>query len=163
MYLNSPTKSLSPVLRPYLEEMARRGLTLPNRLRTTNSLVYYRDDPVSFVQEILGVDPWERQVQILQALAREPRVTVRSCNGAGKTVLAAWSALWFLYTRPGSIVVTTAPTASQVKNLLWRRLRSAHSNARANLPGRCLTSLLEVSTESYAIGISTDEEVNFQG
>lgn len=118
---------------------------------------------MAFVVDILGAHPWQRQADILRALAREPRVTVRSCNGAGKTLCAAWAVLWFLYTRPGAIVVTTAPTKNQVVNLLWRRLRGAFGEAQRPLPGRCLTALLEVSTEWYAMGLATDEEVNFQG
>lgn len=115
------------------------------------------------MREVLGADPWERQVQVLEALAREDRVSVRSCNGAGKTLCAAWACLWFLLTRPGSIVVTTAPSAHQVKNLLWRRLRSAYVNAKVTLPGRLLTDRLELGTEWYAVGLATDEEVKFQG
>lgn len=112
---------------------------------------------------MLGVEPWEKQVAILEAMAREPRVTVRSCHGAGKTICAAWVCLWFLMSRPGSIVVTTAPTMHQVKDLLWRRLRTAFAASKMKLPGRCLTTMLELDTEWYALGMATDEEVNFQG
>lgn len=112
---------------------------------------------------MLGVEPWERQRAIMQAVAEHDRVTVRSCNGAGKTLVASWICLWFLYSRPGSIVVTTAPTAYQVENLLWRRLRGAFADAKVNLPGRCMTKRLECGTEWYAIGMATDEEVKFQG
>lgn len=118
---------------------------------------------MGFVRDVLGVEPWAMQQAIMEAVAREPRVTVRSCNGAGKTVCAAWLALWHLYTRPGSIVVTTAPTKHQVVNLLWRRLRSAFSESRVRLAGRCLTAMLEVATDWYAMGLATDEEVRFQG
>ena len=112
---------------------------------------------------MLGVEPWERQIDILQAMAREPRVTVRSCNGAGKTICAAWCALWYLFSRPGSIVVTTAPTGHQVKNLLWRRIRQAFADSKTPLPGRCQTQQIDCGADWYAIGMATDEEVNFQG
>ena len=118
---------------------------------------------MEFVREVLGGDPWGRQVEILEALAREPRVTVRSCNGAGKTVCAAWSMLWFLQTRPGSIAVTTAPTGRQVRDLLWRRVQTWFYGAKRKLNGRCMTTFLECGTEWYATGFSTDKEVNFQG
>lgn len=123
----------------------------------------YRNDPLGFAREVLGVEPWERQQAIMQAVAEFDRVTVRSCNGAGKTLVASWICLWFLYSRPNSIVVTTAPTAYQVENLLWRRLRGAFAEARVALPGRCMTKRLECGTEWYAIGMATDEEVKFQG
>jgi len=142
--------------------MNRRGIASPSQ-NLANDFTRYRDNPVGFVREILGAEPWERQIQIMEAVARETQVTVRSCNGAGKTLCAAWVVLWFLYTRPGSIVVTTAPTANQVKNLLWRRMRDAFTSAKVTLPGRCLTQLLEIETNWYALGIATDKEVNFQG
>jgi len=112
---------------------------------------------------VLGVNPWAKQAEILAALAEHPRVTVRSCNGAGKTLCAAWSALWFLCTRPGSIVITTAPTGRQVKDLLWRRLRGAFHGAKQPLPGACQTLQLDCGVEWYALGMATDEEVKFQG
>jgi phage terminase large subunit len=105
------------------------------------------------------VEPWERQREILTALALYDRVSVRSGNGVGKTLCAAWATLWFLLTRPGSIVITTAPTAHQVRDLLWRRLRTAFANAKVPLPGRCLTDRLELGADWYAMGIATDEEV----
>ena len=142
--------------------MNRRGIAWQPPSEKTD-LTRYRDEPVAFVREVLGADPWQKQEEILQALAREPRVTGRSCNGAGKSVCAAWAVLWFLETRPGSIVVTTAPTGRQVRDLLWRRIRTAFHGARIPLVGRCLTTFIECDTEWYATGFSTDEEVNFQG
>lgn len=123
----------------------------------------YQNDPVGFCRQVLGVEPWERQIAIMEALARESRVTVRSCNGAGKTICAAWIVLWFLVTRPGSIVVTTAPTGHQVKNLLWRRIRQAYADSKTKLPGVCQTMQLDCGPDWYAIGLSTDKEINFQG
>jgi phage terminase large subunit len=126
-------------------------------------LISYRNDPVGFCVDVLGVEPWEKQRQILYALVDQSRVSVRSCNNAGKTICAAWASLWWLYTRPNSIVITTAPTGAQVKNLLWRRLRGAHAAAKVPLMGKPLTQTLELGPEWYALGMSTDEEVNFQG
>ena len=131
--------------------------------QTAADLTAYRDEPVRFCREVLGVEPWSMQERILAAIASEARVTVRSGNGSGKTVLAAWTALWFTMTRPGSIVVTTAPTGRQVKDLLWRRIRTAYAASKVPLPGRCQTTMLECGTDWYAIGVATDEETKFQG
>lgn len=162
---SSPTSSFARLQERARQELERRGE--PWQTATANSattsLTRYRNDPVGFCREVLGVEPWEKQEEILRALAVLPRVTVRSCNNAGKTICAAWATLWWLYTRPNSVAVTTAPTGQQVKNLLWRRLRGAHAASKVPLPGRPLTQMLELGAEWYAIGISTDEEVNFQG
>ena len=60
----------------------------------------YRDDPVLFVMEVLGVDtdPW--QVDFLQAIARGDRkISVRSGHGVGKSTGSSWAMLWFFMTR----------------------------------------------------------------
>ncbi|MDP6402028.1 MAG: hypothetical protein QF467_00600 [SAR202 cluster bacterium] len=41
-------------------------------------------DPVRFVQEVLREKPYDKQVQILRAVARSRRVSVVGCNGSGK-------------------------------------------------------------------------------
>lgn len=86
----------------------------------------YSKRPVEWVREFLGGDPWEKQEEILRALAGPERVTVRACHGVGKTWTAAGAALWFLYTRQPSVVLTTAPTLRQVREVLWREIRRQH-------------------------------------
>jgi hypothetical protein len=51
----------------------------------------------------------------------------------GKDWCCARIALWWYFTRPNSIVITTAPTERQVKTILWGELRKAYHGARANL------------------------------
>ena len=67
-------------------------------------------NPVEFVTEILGVIPWGKQVEILEAVRDHPRTAVRSCHGAGKSFIAGQVILWFLYSFCPSIVLSTAPT-----------------------------------------------------
>jgi hypothetical protein len=42
------------------------------------ALQIYQSDPVAFCRDVLGMDPWERQVEILEAVRDEARVTVRA-------------------------------------------------------------------------------------
>ena len=49
----------------------------------------FRDHPVHFVREVLGVEPAPYQADVLDALAEFPRVAVRSGHGVGKTATAA--------------------------------------------------------------------------
>lgn len=63
-----------------------------------------RQDPVFFVRQVLGGDPWEKQEEILEAVRDHRRVAVRACHGVGKTKVAAWVALWFLYCHKNSKV-----------------------------------------------------------
>ena len=65
------------------------------------------NNPVRFTDVGLGVKPWRKQEEILNAIARYNYVAVRSCNGSGKTFTAALATLWWLMTREEAIVITT--------------------------------------------------------
>ena len=71
------------------------------------------DDPVLFSKEILGVELWSKQREILRALWDGQDVDVQSCHSAGKTKVAAVATLAWV-ARPGGFVVTTAPSWEQV-------------------------------------------------
>ncbi|NPV44817.1 MAG: AAA family ATPase [Firmicutes bacterium] len=122
-----------------------------------------RQDPVFFVRQVLGGDPWEKQEEILEAVRDHKRVAVRACHGVGKTKVAAWVALWFLYTHPNSKVITTAPTWHQVENLLWREIHAAHAASRIPLGGKVLQTQIELGKQWFALGLSTDKPERFQG
>ena len=47
------------------------------------------DDPVRFVREVLKEDPYDKQEEILRAVATARRVSVVGCNGSGKDWAAA--------------------------------------------------------------------------
>jgi len=123
-----------------------------------------RREPAWFLSDVLGV-PYitPQQQQVIDSVAKNRRTAVTAGNGVGKTWLAARLALWFLYTNPGSKVVTTAPTWFQVENLLWRELRIAHKNARFQLGGTPNLTSLNLSEEWFAVGLSTNDPTRFQG
>ena len=123
-------------------------------------------DPVWFVRNILDGDPWSKQEEILQSVADYRRTAVRSCHGVGKTKCASWVMLWFLFTHPDSVVITTAPTFQQVESLLWREIRSAYAGSRIPLGGpatKVLNTEISVGEKWFAIGLSTDKPERFQG
>lgn len=97
------------------------------------------------------------------AVRDHKRVAVRSCHGIGKTKGAAFIALWFLYSFPHSKIITTAPTWTQVEDLLWREIRIEHENAATSLGGKLLTAELEIEPDWFALGLSTDKPERFQG
>ncbi len=120
-------------------------------------------NPVQWIRDLLGADPWEKQRDILYSVRDHQRTAVRSCHGVGKTKTAAWCALWFLHCHPGGKVITTAPTWHQVENLLWREIRTEHAKAKMPLGSQILQTRCEVDTDWYAIGLSTDTPERFQG
>ena len=122
-----------------------------------------RDEPLQFARRALGVDPWQKQIEVLEALRDGDRVTVRACHGVGKTFIAASAALWFLFTRKPAIVLTTAPTERQVRQVLWRQLRALHRNAKWKLGGKLHLTQLDLGEDWFALGLSTNEPDRFQG
>lgn len=59
-------------------------------------LELYWDDPVAFVEDMLGVEPDDWQQEVLYALAQNRLVSVRSGQGVEKTALESWTIIWFL-------------------------------------------------------------------
>src|SRR5512135_3612971 len=88
----SVTRSLSSEQRACLIELARRSLQIPSQAL---NLTRYQSDPVAYARDILKVSPWERQAEIMRAVADERRVTVRACHSSGKTFGAACLVQWF--------------------------------------------------------------------
>ena len=114
-------------------------------------------DPVWWVRHVLGDNPWTRQEDILSALVNNREVNVRSCHSAGKSWVASRAALWFLFNHPDSLVITTAPTARQVRGILWKEMRTAHSRSLFPLGGEPSTTALRISPSWLAIGFTAAE------
>lgn len=89
--------------------------------------VEYRDDPVRWAQDVLGVTLWSKQKEILQSLVVHKKTAVKSSHAIGKTFLTAVAACWWISTRPNSMVRSTAPTSYQVHELLWEEIRKMHA------------------------------------
>jgi phage terminase large subunit len=86
----------------------------------------WRDDPVGFCREALGVTPEPWQILALEAIARDERVAIRSGHGVGKSALLAWLVLWFLLTRFPAKIPCTAPTGHQLSDVLWGEIAKWH-------------------------------------
>lgn len=120
--------------------------------------------PPFFNEWILGGGGfWSKQEEIILSVRDNRYTTVRACHDVGKTYIAARTALWFLYSHPQSIVVTTAPTMRQVENLLWRELRAAHDKSKRPLGGEPLKTRLDIAADWYAIGASSGDPDKLQG
>ena len=93
----------------------------------------YRDDPAGFFREVLGIDPWSRQVEILEAVRDHPRVAIASGHKIGKSACAAGLALWYYTSWPDARVIMSSTTSRQVDQILWREIRMMRARS-----GRCL-------------------------
>ena len=121
-------------------------------------------DPSFFVENVISMTSlWQKQKEIMESVRDNSRTIVRSCNGAGKTFTTANTVTWFLTAHPQSVVVSTAPTARQVRELLWQEINNIWKNSRYPLGGRCTTVNWTLGAKWFAVGLSTDDPNRFQG
>ena len=62
-----------------------------------------------------------------------------------------------------AIVITTAPSERQVKELLWREIRRLYMPHRDIIGGKLTRTRLDFAANRYAYGFSTNTEDRFQG
>lgn len=124
----------------------------------------YPKDPHIFMTDVLGIDPWDMQREIVhQVFFGEKRYTsVASCHGIGKTFITAAIVLTFLHRYENSIVLSTAPTGRQVEHVLWRAIRTLHRRSKKPLLGsKPLTLRYDIAEDWYAMGFKpTDTETD---
>ncbi len=114
-------------------------------------------DPVRFVRDVLGEQPYDKQETVLKAVVRRRRVSVVGCNGSGKDWAAARVVLWWMHSRSPAKAIVTGPTTRQVDDIVWREIKYAYSGASGKLPGRMFRrSRYELDDESFALGFATD-------
>jgi hypothetical protein len=106
-----------------------------DQLRRQQKALSLAGDPVGWASS-LDVLLWSKQQEIMLALEEHNRVAVRSCHDSGKSFVASVIAARWLDTHPHgqARVITTAPTMTQVRGILWVEINQLHE--RAGLPGR---------------------------
>lgn len=123
-----------------------------------------RSNPVWFLRNALGVKYiTPQQILLCNSIRDNRRTAAPAGNGLGKTWLAARIVLWFLFSYPHSKVLTTAPTWHQVEHLLWREIRKAHQESLVPLGGDVLQTQINLSEDWFALGLSTNDAIRFQG
>jgi len=135
-----------------------------------------REDPAEFMIRALDVKRaflWSKIKEMADSMRDNERTVVGAGHGVSKTFSLGRLALTFLASHCPSTVVTTAPTGTQVKDLLWREIRDAHSNATVAIGGKLTTTMLDLQAETgmrwFATGFSTKpdtvtkEATAFQG
>jgi len=124
----------------------------------------YQKDPVFFVEHALGHMTWSKQREILRSVANNERTAVRASHGVSKTYTAAEVCVWAFETFPESKVITTAPTWSQVEDLLWTEVGRIYRESRVMLAGDCQTTRIKSAmSEHFAKGFSTDKPARAEG
>ena len=127
------------------------------------NILRWQRDPVAFVREVLGIEPWEKQVEILESVRDNPRTCVPSGHGVSKTHTAACATLWFNICYIPSKVITTAPSKRQVEELLWSEIRTLHGNARVKLGGQLDLARWKLDDDWFSVGITTRPDAISEG
>lgn len=106
---------------------------------------------------------WSKQEEVEWSVRNNKRTAVKSANTVGKSFMAADVVMDFLTIWHNSVVVTTAPTFHQVETILWREIRNYCFTSKIPIGVTPLQTELKYSDKWYAIGVSVDNPVNFQG
>ena len=84
----------------------------------------YQDNPNGFARDVLEVDLWSKQEEILNSVRDNRQTAVSAAPSTGKSFAAAAAALWFLNSFPKSkVIVTAAPPERQIKEILFGEIR----------------------------------------
>ena len=134
-----------------------------DNVRDLDAFGKYKDDPVGFMRDVLGADPWSRQIEIAETVLELPLVCVQGANGVGKDFTIGQLALWWAYARRG-LVLVTAPTQRQVREVLFGEISRAWHRAD-DLPGELFAQALRLGpgTEGGIIGFTSTAVSNLTG
>lgn len=83
----------------------------------------WKKRPWDFVADVFpGFTPVEWQDKLLHALPDNLRITIRSGHGVGKSTIIAIIILWFLVTHYPCKIPCTAPSSTQLRDVLWAEI-----------------------------------------
>lgn len=150
---------------PPLAPPKNRQPTLEEQIAAAEEIrAIYEPQPHMLVRDVFGATSWSAQDAIVQSCFINKVTAVKTCNAVGKSYIAARVALAYLTIYPGSIVVTTAPTWRQVKDVLWREFAVAVKRSKMPLTKKEVKQAgLDIAEDWYAVGLSTKYPENFFG
>ncbi len=123
----------------------------------------FQSDGVLTAKTLFGSRLWSKQEEVIRSVWKNKYTAVKSGNSVGKSHISAQVALAYLASFYPSKVITTAPTFTQVENILWKEIASLYKKSKIPFGGDLLKTELRLAPEWFAIGISTNEVNRFQG
>lgn len=103
-----------------------------NQLETQARRSLYAKRPDIWAKDVLGVTLWSKQVDVALSIVENKNTMVAAGHGVGKSFLTAVLACWWIDTHPigEARVLSTAPTTSQVRGIVWREIQKLHQMSR---------------------------------
>jgi hypothetical protein len=107
------------------------------------------------------------QEEILRSIQTNRKTAVKACHSSSKTFTAAIATLHWLARYEDGVVITSAPSQTQVQKLLWGEIHTLRGKSLYPFPEPLLTEL-KFNTHRYALGFATNvttqsEGTRFQG
>lgn len=163
-----------------------RGTPEFHRAAARKGVERWRDDPVRFAHEVLGIERLTpHQLHFMRAVAamgaqlegrappkgspnvgKKTKIAVRSGHRTGKSRTLAILAFWWALTRIQARVIITSSSRRQIKSVLWRDLRMLYDAARFPLGGvfnRDPETGVQFSGGREIQGFATDEPEKMAG
>jgi hypothetical protein len=122
---------------------------------------FYKQNPIAYMTQVLDVRPeyvWDKMAEIANAVRDNKTVCVKAGNSLSKSYTVARIALWYLFNYYPATVVTTAPSAIQVEEILWREINAAHANSRIKLGGEPTKTSLDMQAWARKMGFKEGSE-----
>lgn len=135
-----------------------------SRLRDHNIRSYekYRDDPVGYINRVLRKTLTPNQKAVCEAIMNSPhKVIAQSANNQGKTFLGGALVNWFYDTREQGVCLTTAPIDRDVKDGIWKQVRSLRKT-RWDFRGDLIPELYD-NERHYAKGFTSTIQEGYHG
>lgn len=141
-------RDLQPADLRVLAAVARRELGTPYGL--------WQDDPVGFVQDVLGDTTWSKQEELLESVRDNGRTAAPATHSPGKSFIGSATVCWWCSVWPigTAKALTTAPKMRQVTNILWGGTGIARAHRAGGLPGVVQTAQWKVGRHVIAYGFS---------
>src|SRR5581483_2078997 len=130
------------------------------RLKKEKLLRSYREDPELYAKHVLQQEWWDKQREIARSIVRNKRTMVKASHSVGKTHIAGGLVNWHYDCFNPGLTLSTAPTAAQVDDVLWKEVRMQRKGRPGLLPK---SSRMESSPDHFAVGYTAGDASSFQG
>lgn len=121
---------------------------------------FYRRHPEAYAKDFCNMTLTKEQRKACQLFVKHKRLAILASHGVGKSILAAMIINWFFDCFPDSVALSTAPTARQVKDVVWKEVRRLRGKRPGLMPK---APRMEASPTHYAVGYTSSQGDSFQG